>query len=98
MRLNKNIITLTVILIIANLNYVKSNRDEINCCPGENIIDGKICRGGSQISIKCHAKYFIDPEQNIQDSFEITTKNKLFLLDEEKELEIGEFVAYILYN
>lgn len=97
MRLNKNLIALTVILIITNLNYVKSNREEINCCPGENIIEGKICRGGSQISIKCQAKYFIDPEQNIQDSFEITKKNKLFLLDEEKELEIGEFVLFF-YN
>lgn len=98
MRLNKNVIACAVILIIANINYVKSaNREEINCCPGENIIDGKICRGGSQISIKCQAKYFIDPEQNVQDSFEITKKNKLYLIDEEKELEIGECVLICLF-
>lgn len=92
MILNRRFITCTVILFIATINYVKSSREEINCCPGENIIEGKICRGGSEISIKCKSKYFIDPEQNIQDKFIITKYNKLLLLDEEKELEIGEFV------
>lgn len=91
MKINRKCIAFAAILIAVNITYVKSSGEEINCCPGENIIEGKTCRGGSQISISCKAKYFIDPAQNVEDKFEIR-KNKLFLLDEEKELEVGQFV------